>query len=144
MQTQPSLASLIYQIAKLEEQQLSRQLKQWRINPEQARTLTYIHHHPGTNQRAVGDHLNRQAASTSNLLKGLSQRQLIERRSAPANDREKQLFLTVTGTALSQKIKLSFAALDQRVQGGLTTAQQTQLQAPLLQVMQALLEGTAD
>lgn len=138
VQTQQNLMGLIYQLAQAETQALNQQLKQLNLNNEQARALNYIDQHPGTNQRAVGSYLRRQAASTSNLIKRLLTQQLVVRQVAADNDREKQLHVTTAGEQVAQQIATAFTTVNRQMMQAVPVDQQTQLSKTLKLILQRL------
>ncbi|MCT4488320.1 MarR family transcriptional regulator [Levilactobacillus parabrevis] len=138
VQNKTGIVHSIYQLAQIEQQNLNHHLKQLGLNPDQARVLDYVQAHPGTNQRAVATHLGRQAASTSNLLTGLSQRGWLKRQPVKENAREKALFLTVEGAKIAAQIAQTFNKLNTLFEQGLTAKQLDDLVALLTQLTQYL------
>lgn len=134
MQSSQTVASLIHQVGRLEQELLAQRLKASGVTPDQARALRYVALHAGTNQRALGQALKRQPASLSNLLKGLIKRGWLDRQVAPGNDREKQLRLSTVGQAQLSQIDQSFTELNGVVEQSLTDSEVAQLQALLLKV----------
>ncbi|WP_162257423.1 MarR family winged helix-turn-helix transcriptional regulator [Levilactobacillus senmaizukei] len=138
MQNKTGIVHSIYQLAQIEQQNLNQHLKQLGLNPDQARVLDYVQAHPGTNQRSVATHLGRQAASTSNLLTGLSQRGWLKRQPVKDSAREKALFLTIEGTKTAAQIAQTFNQLNTLFEQGLTTKQLDDLVALLTQLTRYL------
>lgn len=138
MERAHSIMSLLYQLANVETQLLNQALSQQNLTNEQARALNYIRQHPATNQRAVGDYLGRQAASTSNLMKSLLTRELVTREPAPNNDREKQLRLTPAGEQCAQQIEAAFQQVEQQIHQAVPVEQVTPLEKTLTTLLQQL------
>ncbi|WP_125581683.1 MarR family winged helix-turn-helix transcriptional regulator [Levilactobacillus cerevisiae] len=144
MQRGDSLASQLYQVAQLENHWLSQQLRQLGLNNDQARALDAIAQHPNSNQRQVAQRLQRQAASTSNLLRNLTERGLIERRPSPVSKREKVLQVTIAGEATVAAIQAAFQHLDDVVKESVPIDQQRALQAHLTSIAERLQSEEGD
>ncbi|TLQ51890.1 winged helix-turn-helix transcriptional regulator [Lacticaseibacillus casei] len=112
MQTESNISGLIYQLAKLQKYFLNQHLSDLDLNSDQAKVLTFVAAHPGTNQRQISIDLSRGPASVSNLVKRLIQQGLLEKRMAPHSDRERQLFLTEAGKAAATEVHELFQVLE--------------------------------
>ena len=112
MQTETNISGLIYQLAKLQKYFLNQHLGTLNLNSDQAKVLTFVAAHPGTNQRQISVDLSRGPASVSNLIKRLIQQGLLENRMAPHSDRERQLFLTADGQAAAAEVHELFQVLE--------------------------------
>ncbi|GAY72203.1 MarR family winged helix-turn-helix transcriptional regulator [Lentilactobacillus kosonis] len=88
MEKDNSISTLLYRISVLQHTILGTKLKQIGVSQDQGRTLNLINNTPSINQTEVAKYLGRSAASTSNLLKGLEKKELIERRISQDSDRE--------------------------------------------------------
>ena len=140
MQQGDTTSHWLYQANQTQQVYLNTQLKQLGLTPDQARVLDFIAAHPQTNQRAVSLYLSRQAASTSNLIKGLRQRGWVDQHLSPTSERERQLVLTSSGEALTMQIAAAFNALQQQVAAALTPTESQQL-TQLLQKLTIQLRG---
>ncbi|OJG68733.1 hypothetical protein RV09_GL000132 [Enterococcus moraviensis] len=102
-------------------------LRKLHLNSLQARSLSYIFHHPGTIQREVADYVGKKQATLTNVLKGLEERNLVYREIPKNNERQKNIFLTAEGKQLVGQVNIIFDQLDEKVRNGLTKEEQTQL-----------------
>jgi DNA-binding MarR family transcriptional regulator len=66
----------------------------------QFRALTFLSHQAGASLSQVAEHLGLTPPSTSNLIDGLVERQLLSRQSSPADRRRIALTLTTAGQAI--------------------------------------------
>lgn len=119
-------------------------MRQLGLNNDQARALDAIAQHPNSNQRQVAQRLQRQAASTSNLLRNLTERELIERRPSPVSKREKVLRVTTAGEATVAAIQVAFQRLDDVVKESVPIEQQRVLQAQLTSIAEKLQSEEGD
>ncbi|WP_461215117.1 MarR family winged helix-turn-helix transcriptional regulator [Lacticaseibacillus sp. GG6-2] len=118
--TQDELVENIFQITRDERQFISHQLKQHGLNVVQAQALNFIADHPGAIQRKLSHYLGKQEATTTNILKALEARELVVRRVATDNERQKQLYLSPQGQELVQSVHAVFIELEKRVSAPLT------------------------
>lgn len=121
------LAEKVYLLSMLQQNYVVSRLKELHLNSLQARSLSYIFHHPGTIQREVADYLGKKQATVTNILKGLEERNFVYREIPKNNERQKNIFLTEKGKQLVDQVNLIFEQLDEKVRKGLTKEEQKQL-----------------
>lgn len=106
-------AEQIYVVGQMENEYLIKQLKALNLTYDTAAIIKYVNDHPGTRQKEIAQTINRQAATTTNMIKRLEKRLLLIRRIDPHNSREKQVFLLKDGLEMVNKIKQTEKSLDQ-------------------------------
>ena len=101
------------------------------LSVEQSFVLGYLAQNPGAIQRDIAQVSRTSAASVSSLLQGLEKRGLVERRTAPGDDRSKRVFATPTGTELITGFEAAMADADEAILAPLTTRERATLRALL-------------
>ncbi|MCI1986085.1 MAG: MarR family transcriptional regulator [Lactobacillus sp.] len=139
--TDNELVEHLFRLTREEQQFVQHQLKRHGLNVLQAQALNFIAQHPAAIQKALSQYLGKQEATTTNLLKVLESRQLILRRVAADNERQKKLYLTPEGQELVQVVHAVFIDLETRVSTPLTD-EEKQLMLALLKRITA--EATFD
>ncbi|WP_125571711.1 MarR family winged helix-turn-helix transcriptional regulator [Lacticaseibacillus songhuajiangensis] len=125
--TEDELIEQIFQITRKERQFIQQTLKQHGLNIMQAQALNFIAQHPGAIQKKLSVYLGKSEATTTNIIKILEQRQLVVRRLASNNERQKQLYLLPDGQVLVQSVHKIFIDLEQRVSAPLTATEKNTL-----------------
>ena len=97
-------AEQIYVVAHMGEQYIINGIRNLGLNVDQATLIKFVGANPGSRQKEICTALNRQAATVSNMIKRLEEKNLIIRRTDPNNSREKQVFLLPEGTAMINDI----------------------------------------
>lgn len=105
-------AEQIYVVGQMENEYLIKALKNLNLSYDTAAIIKYVNDHPGTRQKEIAAYINRQAATTTNMIKRLESRLLLIRRVDPNNSREKQVFLLKDGLEMVNKIKQTEKDLD--------------------------------
>ncbi|WP_127848781.1 MarR family winged helix-turn-helix transcriptional regulator [Lacticaseibacillus hulanensis] len=125
------LVEQIFRLTREEQSFIQRELKQFGINILQARTLNFIAQHPAAIQKELSRYLSKQEATTTNILKALETKKLVERKVPAENERLKQLYLLPDGQVLVQKVRSVFIDLEKRVTAPLS-GEEKQLMLRLL------------
>lgn len=125
--TEDELVENLFQISRKERQFILHQLKRSGLNIMQAQALNFIATHPGAIQKALSHYLGKQDATTTNILKVLETKQLVVRRVAAANERQKQLYLSPEGQERVQSVRAVFIDLERRISTPLTPAEKSTL-----------------
>ncbi|MHA8263471.1 MarR family winged helix-turn-helix transcriptional regulator [Lactobacillaceae bacterium Melli_B3] len=107
------------------------------LTQQQAVVMRIINNHPGMIQRELADQLNRKTASVSSILKTLEKKELVIRKQAPDNDRNKQLYLTEQGKKEVAKLVDDFNEVWHYVDHGLNPKEQE----TLLSLLDKLIEN---
>lgn len=122
--SEDQLVERLFLVNQDEQRYIQAQLKQFNLNVLQARTLNFIDQNPGAHQQDLSEHLGKQNATTTNILKVLEARKLITRRLQPGNERQKQLFLLPDGQEIIVGVRKVFVELEARVESQLTEDEQ--------------------
>lgn len=122
-----NISEKVYLLSMFQQNYVVSSLRKLHLNSLQARSLSYIFHHPGTIQREVADYVGKKQATLTNVLKGLEERNLVYREIPKNNERQKNIFLTAEGKQLVGQVNIIFDQLDEKVRNGLTKEEQTQL-----------------
>lgn len=122
-----NISEKVYLLSMFQQNYVVSSLRKLHLNSLQARSLSYIFHHPGTIQREVADYVGKKQATLTNVLKGLEERNLVYREIPKNNERQKNIFLTAEGKQLVAQVNIIFDQLDEKVRDGLTKQEQTQL-----------------
>jgi MarR family transcriptional regulator, repressor for mepA len=101
------------------------------ISFEQSFALGYLVQNPGAIQRDLAEVTRTSAASVSSLLQGLEKRGLVERRSAPGNERVKRVYATPEGAGLVDGIGAAMAEADESILAPLGADERALLQSLL-------------
>ncbi|WP_328293445.1 MarR family transcriptional regulator [Kineococcus sp. NBC_00420] len=104
------------------------------VSREQAFVLGYLTQNPGAIQRDLAEITRTSAASVSSLLKGLEARGLVERRTAPGDERSKRAFVTPAGSEVIAGFDTAMAAADETILAPLDPAERDALHALLAKI----------
>ena len=104
------------------------------LSHEQAFALGYLVQNPGAIQRDIAQMTRTSAASVSSLLQGLERRELIERRTDPANERSKRVYATAVGAELIAGFEAAMAGADETILAPLDQAERDALHALLSKI----------
>lgn len=85
------------------------------LTPRQKAALVTVYQQPGLNQNALADHLCMDRNTVAEMVKRLTQRNLLRRISAQDDQRAYQIFVTTQGAALLNAVMARDALLEQRV-----------------------------
>jgi DNA-binding MarR family transcriptional regulator len=122
-----SLAEAFWAVAR-RLRHLSRQtLEPWEINPGHSRALGVLMRHGVMRLSALADHLHIAARSTTEVVDGLQERGLVERRPDPEDRRATLVALTEEGTRVVTAIRAARHAEADRLFGGLGPDDRAQL-----------------
>ncbi|WP_319462369.1 MarR family winged helix-turn-helix transcriptional regulator [Micromonospora sp. RTP1Z1] len=124
---QESLAEAFWGVAR-RLRHLSREtLEPWQITPGHARALTVLMRHGVMRLSALADHLNIAARSTTEVVDGLEERGLVERRPDPQDRRATLVALTNEGTRVGTAIRSARDADAERFFGDLSPTDRADL-----------------
>ncbi|MFG2052851.1 MarR family winged helix-turn-helix transcriptional regulator [Micromonospora sp. NPDC048930] len=114
-----SLAETFWAVARRLRHQAKRTLEPWEINPGHARALAVLLRHGPLRLSALADHLHIAPRSATEVVDGLEERGLIERRPDPADRRATLVALTGEGSRVGEAIRVARAAEADRFFGDL-------------------------
>ncbi|GAA4575500.1 hypothetical protein GCM10023176_44920 [Micromonospora coerulea] len=100
-----SLAELFWAVARRLRHQSRRTLEPWEINPGHARALAVLLRHGPMRLSALAEHLHIAPRSTTEVVDGLQERGLVERRPDPEDRRATLVALTDEGTRIGTAIR---------------------------------------
>jgi DNA-binding MarR family transcriptional regulator len=102
----------------------------------EARCLRYFTHNPGATQSDLVQHSGRDKAQIARIVKGLTERGLLESRPNPSDGRSQVLNVSPQGEALQRRMQQHQAAFEKRLMSGLSPEERATLLA-LLERLQA-------
>ena len=98
------------------------------LTHEQAFVLGHLAQQPGTIQRDIAEISRTSAASVSSLLQGLERRGLVERRTAPGDERRKRVYATPEGAELIAGFEAAMEAANETILAPLDADERATLQ----------------
>lgn len=116
-----------------------RQNRQPSLSVPQFRSLAYLRNHPGASLNSLAEHVGLTPASTSKLVDGLVERNLVERRESSEDRRRITLTLTSPGFSVWEEAFHHTQACFARRLASLTEAERENLKA-CLQSLRPLFE----
>lgn len=131
---------LVHEASRLRRKAIDAVLKPLGITGGQWWMLTYISLHHGLAQMQLAEELNMGKVSVGGLLDRLEQNGLIERRTDTVDKRVKRIFLTRTGAALVEDIRLTSAGVQEVALQGITPIELEHAIAALTKMESNLLE----
>jgi DNA-binding MarR family transcriptional regulator len=115
-----SLSELFWGVAR-QLRHLSREtLEPWQVTPGHSRALRVLAHHGVMRLSELSDHLHIAPRSTTEVVDGLQERGLVERRADPHDRRATLVALTEAGVAVSEAIQNARSAEADRFFGSLS------------------------
>jgi DNA-binding MarR family transcriptional regulator len=122
-----SLSELFWGVAR-QLRHLSREtLEPWQVTPGQSRALGVLMHHGVIRLSELSDHLRIAPRSTTEVVDGLQERGLVERRPDPNDRRATLIALTEQGTRVGTAIRTARSAEAERFFGSLSESDRTEL-----------------
>lgn len=115
-----SLAETFWAVARRLRHQAKRTLEPWEINPGHARALAVLLRHGPLRLSALAEHLHIAPRSATEVVDGLEERGLIERRPDPADRRATLVAPTGEGRRVGEAIRAARAAEADRFFGELS------------------------
>lgn len=109
-------------------------IRERELSHEQAFALGYLVKSPGAIQRDLAELTRTSAASVSSLLSGLEARGLIERRTAPGDERSKRAYATAAGAELIAGFDTAMASADDTILAPLSETERTTLHELLAKI----------
>lgn len=122
-----SLAETFWAVARRLRHQSKRTLEPWEINPGHARALAVLMRHGAVRLSTLAEHLRIAPRSATEVVDGLAERGLIERRPDPVDRRATLVALTGEGERVGEAIRVARAAEAERFFGALDPADRTEL-----------------
>ncbi|MCI4065728.1 MarR family transcriptional regulator [Micromonospora sp. R77] len=122
-----SLAEVFWAVARRLRHQSRRTLEPWEINPGHARALAVLMRHGALRLSTLADHLHIAPRSTTEVVDGLQERGLVERRPDPDDRRATLVALTAEGTRVGAAIRAARDAEAARFFGDLSPADRADL-----------------
>jgi DNA-binding MarR family transcriptional regulator len=122
-----SLAELFWAVARRLRHQSRRTLEPWEINPGHARALAVLMRHGALRLSTLAEHLHIAPRSTTEVVDGLQERGLVERRPDPEDRRATLVALTDEGTRVGAAIRAARNAEAERFFGDLDEADRADL-----------------
>jgi DNA-binding MarR family transcriptional regulator len=115
-----SLAETFWAVARRLRHQAKRTLEPWEINPGHGRALGVLTRHGPLRPSALAEHLRIAPRSATEVVDGLQERGLVERRPDPADRRATLVALTAQGERVGAAIQAARAAEAERFFGDLS------------------------
>ena len=122
-----SLAETFWAVARRLRHQSKRTLEPWEINPGHARALAVLMRHGAVRLSTLAEHLRIAPRSATEVVDGLAERGLVERRPDPVDRRATLVALTGAGERVGEAIRVARAAEAERFFGALDPADRTEL-----------------
>jgi DNA-binding MarR family transcriptional regulator len=122
-----SLAELFWAVARRLRHQSRRTLEPWEINPGHARALGVLMRHGALRLSALAEHLHIAPRSTTEVVDGLQDRGLVERRPDPDDRRAVLVAPTAEGHRVGAAIRAARDAEAARVFGDLSASDRADL-----------------
>ncbi|WNM38162.1 MarR family transcriptional regulator [Micromonospora halotolerans] len=122
-----SLAETFWAVARRLRHQSKRTLEPWEINPGHARALAVLMRHGAVRLSALAEHLRIAPRSATEVVDGLAERGLVERRPDPVDRRATLVALTAEGDRVGEAIRVARAAEAERFFGALDPADRDEL-----------------
>lgn len=122
-----SLAEVFWAVARRLRHQSRRTLEPWEINPGHARALAVLMRHGALRLSTLADHLHIAPRSTTEVVDGLQERGLVERRPDPDDRRATLVALTAEGTRVGSAIRAARDVEAARFFGNLSPADRADL-----------------
>ena len=122
-----SLSELFWGVAR-QLRRLSREtLGPWDVTPSQSRAIGVLMHHGVMRLNELSDHLHIAPRSTTEVVDGLEERALVERRPDPADRRATLVALTEQGVSVGEAIQVARSAEAERFFGELSSPDRAHL-----------------
>ncbi|WP_436837731.1 MarR family winged helix-turn-helix transcriptional regulator [Micromonospora chersina] len=122
-----SLAETFWAVARRLRHQSKRTLEPWEINPGHARALAVLMRHGAVRPSTLAEHLRIAPRSATEVVDGLAERGLVERRPDPVDRRATLVALTGEGERVGEAIRVARAAEAERFFGALDPADRAEL-----------------
>ncbi|MEU4482110.1 MarR family transcriptional regulator [Micromonospora sp. NPDC023966] len=122
-----TLAETFWAVARRLRHQSKRTLEPWEINPGQARALAVLMRHGAVRLSALAEHLGIAPRSATEVVDGLEERGLVERRPDPVDRRATLVAPTEEGGRVGKAIRVARAAEAERFFGALDPADRAEL-----------------
>ncbi|MFG1656036.1 MarR family winged helix-turn-helix transcriptional regulator [Micromonospora chersina] len=122
-----SLAETFWAVARRLRHQSRRTLEPWEINPGHARALAVLMRHGAVRLSTLAEHLRIAPRSATEVVDGLAERGLVERRPDPVDRRATLVALTGEGERVGEAIRVARAAEAERFFGALEPADRAEL-----------------
>lgn len=122
-----SLAETFWAVARRLRHQSKRTLEPWEINPGHARALAVLMRHGAVRLSTLAEHLRIAPRSATEVVDGLAERGLVERRPDPVDRRATLVALTAEGERVGEAIRVARAAEAERFFGALDPADRDEL-----------------
>ncbi|PSK61251.1 putative HTH-type transcriptional regulator YusO [Micromonospora sp. MH33] len=122
-----SLGETFWAVARRLRHQSKRTLEPWEINPGHARALAVLMRHGAVRLSTLAEHLRIAPRSATEVVDGLAERGLVERRPDPVDRRATLVALTGEGERVGEAIRGARAAEAERFFGALDPADRDEL-----------------
>jgi DNA-binding MarR family transcriptional regulator len=132
------LGDLLMRVARAQRHRWRESLEPWHLSPSHSRALHVVGHREGVRLSDLAEALRIAPRSATEVVDGLAERGLVERRPDPADRRAVQVALTPAGRALLVEVDAARADALQE----LFTRLSTDDRAELSRLLRALLDGS--
>lgn len=130
------LGDLLMRVARAQRHRWRESLEPWHLSPSHSRALHVVGQREGVRLSDLAEALRIAARSATEVVDGLAERGLVERRPDPADRRAVQVALTPAGRALLVEVDAARAAALQELFARLSTDDR----AELSRLLRALLD----
>ncbi|MFC0003606.1 MarR family winged helix-turn-helix transcriptional regulator [Micromonospora siamensis] len=121
------LAEAFWEVARRLRHRSRQTLEPWDITPGQGRALQVLIRHGGMRLGALADHLRIAPRSATEVVDGLEERGLVERRPDPVDRRATLVAPTAEGDRVGEAVRAARAAEAERLFGELSAADRADL-----------------
>ncbi|MET7399605.1 MarR family transcriptional regulator [Dactylosporangium sp. NPDC005572] len=121
------LAEAFWSVARRLRHQTHKSLEPWGITPGQSRAVNVLVKHGSMRLSELSEHLRIAPRSTTEVVDGLQERGLVERRPDPADRRATLVALTDSGGTVAESIRQARVAEASRFFAGLSEADRGEL-----------------
>ena len=117
---------------------LDRETRRYDLTPVQSRAILFLHCHPGAKQRQLETLLHVKPSTVNGIVERLEQKQMLTRRTDPADGRCRTLFLTEKGEEHVHTMGRLIAEMEQKSRRGFSPEEETQLYGYLQRMIENL------
>ncbi|MEE0510185.1 MAG: MarR family transcriptional regulator [Peptococcaceae bacterium] len=110
----------------------------------QPKVLDHLHSHDGDSQKDIASSCHIEPGSLTTLLKGMSERGLVERRNMNGNRKTTHVFMTEKGMASSQQVQTAFAEMEAIAFEGISETERADFMATLTKIYDNLQERSLE
>ena len=115
---------------------LDRETRRYGLTPVQSRAILFLHCHPGAKQRQLEEFLHVKPSTVNGIVERLEQKQMLSRRTDPADGRCRTLFLTEKGEEHVQTMDRLVAEMEEKGRRGFAPEEEKLLREALQRIIE--------